>query len=164
MKWVDFMAKEVKTNAMRILDRAKIEYEINLYDCDEFIDAVHVADMLSQPYESSYKTLVASGKNGGYFVFVLPIAEELDMKAAAVACGQKSVSLIPVREITAVTGYIRGGCSPVGMKKKYPTFFDESCILWDSIAVSAGERGHQMVLPPDDLIKITDATLSDIIV
>ena len=162
MKWVDFMAKEVKTNAMRILDRAKIEYEINLYDCDEFIDAVHVADMLSQPYESSYKTLVASGKNGGYFVFVLPIAEELDMKAAAVACGQKSVSLIPVREITAVTGYIRGGCSPVGMKKRFPTYFHSSANDFETIYVSAGVRGLQLAISPAELIGFVGGTVADV--
>lgn len=162
MKWVDFMAKEVKTNAMRILDRAKIEYEINLYDCDEFIDAVHVADMLSQPYESLYKTLVASGKNGGYFVFVLPIAEELDMKAAAVACGQKSVSLIPVREITAVTGYIRGGCTCIGMKKQFPTVIDSSARKFGKIIVSGGRIGAQIIISPYDLAKAAGAEFADI--
>ncbi len=156
------MGKEVKTNAMRILDRAKVEYDINLYECDQFIDAVHVADMLSQPYESSFKTLVASGKSGGYFVFVLPIAEELDLKAAAVACGQKSVSLIPVKEITAVTGYIRGGCTCIGMKKQFPTFIDSSALDYDKIIVSGGRIGAQIILSPHDLARVAVAKFADI--
>ncbi len=156
------MAKEIKTNAMRILDRAKITYDINLYECGEFIDAVHIADMLSQPYESSYKTLVASGKNGGCFVFVLPIAEELDLKAAAAAVGQKSVSLIPVKEITAVTGYIRGGCTCIGMKKQYPTVIDASATKFDKIIVSGGRIGAQIILSPQDLAKASGAKFAEI--
>ncbi len=156
------MAKEVKTNAMRILDRAKVEYEMNLYECDEFIDAVHIADMLSQPYESSYKTLVASGKSGGYFVFVLPIAAELDLKAAAVAVGQKSVSLIPVKEITAVTGYIRGGCTCIGMKKQYPTVIDASAESFDKIIVSGGRIGAQIIIAPQDLARVSGASFENI--
>ncbi len=155
------MAKEAKTNAMRILDRAKVDYEINLYECDEFHDAVSIADMLSQPYESSFKTLVASGKSG-YFVFVVPIAEELDMKAAAVACGQKSVSLIPVKEITAVTGYIRGGCTCIGMKKQLPTVIDSSALRFDKIIVSGGRIGAQIIVAPQDLADVAGAAFAEI--
>ncbi len=156
------MAKEVKTNAMRILDRAKVSYDINLYECDEFIDAVHIADMLLQPYESSFKTLIAAGSRGGYFVFVLPIAEELDMKAAAVAVGQKSVSLIPVKEITAVTGYIRGGCTCIGMKKQFPTVIDSSAEKFDKIIVSGGRIGAQIILSPQDLARVSGAKFAEI--
>ena len=156
------MSKEVKTNTMRILDRAKVEYEINLYNCDEFIDAVHIADMLNQPYESSFKTLVASGKSGGYFVFVLPIADELDLKAAAVACGQKAVSLIPVKEITAVTGYVRGGCTCIGMKKQYPTVIHSSALAFDKIIVSGGRIGAQIIIAPQDLANVSGAKFADI--
>lgn len=157
------MGKEIKTNAMRILDRAKVKYEINLYQCEQFTDGVSVADMLGQPYESSFKTLVAAGKNGGYFVFVVPIAEELDLKKAAVAVGQKAVSLIPVKEINAVTGYIRGGCTCIGMKKQYPTVIDISAQQFDRIIVSGGRIGAQIIVAPADLAKAANAAFFDII-
>ena len=110
--------KEVKTNAMRILDRNKVKYKVNTYECDEFIDGIHIADMLGQPYESSFKALVTVGKSGNYYVFAIPIAEELDMKKAAKSVGEKSVEMLHVKDINSVTGYIRGGCTPLGMKKQ----------------------------------------------
>ena len=158
------MGKEVKTNAIRILDKEKVNYTINTYECDEFIDAKHVADMLSQPYESSYKTLVAKGKSGDYFVFLVPIVEELDMKKAAKVVGEKSVEMLHVKDINKVTGYIRGGCTPIGMKKQYPTVVHESAKLYDTIIVSGGRLGAQILLNPDDLIKVTGGKYEDIIV
>ncbi len=157
------MAKEQKTNAMRILDKNKIAYTVNTYECDEFIDGVTVADQLGQPYESSYKTLVAVGKSGGHYVFVVPIAEELDLKAAARAVGEKAVELIHVKEIFALTGYIRGGCTPIGMKKAFPTVIHESAAGFDTIIISGGRIGAQILLAPDDLVRVTRAKLADII-
>ena len=157
------MAKEQKTNAMRILDRNKIAYTVNLYDCPEFIDAVTVADQLGQAYESSFKTLVAVGKSGGHFVFVLPIAEELDLKAAARAVGEKAVELIPVKEITPLTGYIRGGCTPIGMKKAFPTVFHSTLTTFDKVIISGGRIGAQIVLAPADLLRVTGGKTADII-
>ena len=159
----DFMAG--KTNAVRIIQQAGILCQEHFYAFDEHdLNGNHAAEAIQMPPEQVFKTLVARGIKTGINVFCIPVCCELDLKKAAKAAGDKNMELIPVKELLPLTGYIRGGCSPVGMKKKYPTFFDESCILWDSIAVSAGECGHQMVLPPDDLIKITDAILSDIIV
>ncbi len=157
------MAKEQKTNAMRILDKNKIAYTVNTYECDEFIDGVTVADQLGQPYESSYKTLVAVGKSGAHYVFVVPIAEELDLKAAARAVGEKSVELIHVKDIFALTGYIRGGCTPIGMKKAFPTVIHESAAGFDTIIISGGRIGAQILLNPADLVKVTRAKLADII-
>jgi Cys-tRNA(Pro)/Cys-tRNA(Cys) deacylase len=157
------MAKEQKTNAMRILDKNKIAYTVNTYECDEFIDGVTVADQLGQPYESSYKTLVAVGKSGGHYVFVLPIAEELDLKAAARAVGEKSVELIHVKDIFALTGYIRGGCTPIGMKKAFPTVIHDSVTLFDTVIISGGRIGAQIFIAPADLVKVTRAKVADII-
>lgn len=155
--------KDIKTNAMRILETLGISYEVITYECDEFIDGVHLADKLGQPQESTFKTLVAQGKSGGYFAFVIPVAEELDLKAAARAVGEKAVELIPVKDITKVTGYIRGGCTAIGMKKDYPTVIDETCVLFDKIMVSGGRIGSQMILTPDDYIKATKAKCLPII-
>ncbi len=157
------MAKEVKTNAVRILDREKIPYQLNLYDCKEFIDGVHVADMLSQPYECSFKTLVARGKTGGYYVYCLPIKEELDLKKCAKAVGEKSVELIHVKEINSITGYIRGGCTPIGMKKRYPTVLHESALKYPQIIISAGRIGAQIFMNPNDLVRVTGAKTFDIV-
>lgn len=155
--------KDVKTNAMRILETLGIDFEVITYECDEFIDGVHLAEKLGQPKEITFKTLVAQGKSGGYFAFVIPVAEELDLKAAARAVGEKAVELIPVKDITKVTGYIRGGCTAIGMKKDYPTVIDENCILYDSIMVSGGRLGSQIKLSPDDYIKATNAKCLPII-
>lgn len=157
------MGKEVKTNAMRILDRNKIKYEINLYECKEFIDAVDIADRLGQPYESSFKTLVTVGKSGEHYVFVLPIAMELDLKKAASVVGEKSLSMIAVKEITALTGYVRGGCTALGMKKAFRTVIDSSARRFDSIIISGGRIGAQIILAPDDLAKAANAEFADIL-
>ena len=155
--------KDVKTNAMRILETHGIKFDVITYECDEFIDGVHLADKLGQLRESTFKTLVASGKSGGYFAFVIPVEEELDLKAAARAVGEKSVELIAVKDITKVTGYVRGGCTAIGMKKDYPTVIDETCILYDEIMVSGGRLGSQIKLSPDDYNKATGAKCLPII-
>ena len=123
------MKKDTKTNAMRILDKEKISYTPFYYECDEFIDGVHIADMLGQPYESSFKTLVMQGKSKNYFVFVLPIAEEVDMKKAARTVGEKSLEMVHVKDIQQVTGYIRGGVTSIGMKKNYPVIIEKTAAL-----------------------------------
>lgn len=156
------MAKELKTNAMRILDRLKIAYQLNTYDCAEFIDGVHIAAMLGQPPERSFKTLVAAGKSGGHYVFVLPVAEEVDLKKAAAAVGEKSVALVPVKEINALTGYVRGGVSPLGMKKAFPTVIHESAAGFDTIIISGGRLGAQIFLAPEDLRRATNAVFAAI--
>ncbi|MBQ4150564.1 MAG: Cys-tRNA(Pro) deacylase [Clostridia bacterium] len=155
--------KDVKTNAMRILETLGIDFEVITYECDEFIDGVHLAEKLGEPKESTFKTLVAQGKSGGYFAFVIAVAEELDLKAAARAVGEKAVELIPVKDITKVTGYIRGGCTAIGMKKDYPTVIDENCILYEKIMVSGGRIGSQIKLSPDDYIRATNAKCLPII-
>ena len=156
-------SKEVKTNAMRILERNKIPYKEYTYECDEFVDALKVADTLGQPYELLYKTLVTIGNSRNYFVFVIPIAEELDMKKAARSVGEKSVSMIHVKEINSVTGYIRGGCTAVGMKKQYRTVIDESAEALSSMIVSGGRIGSQIELAPQDLAKACGAQFGDIL-
>lgn len=155
--------KDVKTNAMRILETLGISFEVITYDSDGFIDGISLADKLGQPRESTFKTLVAQGKSGGYFAFVIPVEEELDLKAAARAVGEKSVELIHVKDITKVTGYVRGGCTAIGMKKDYPTVIDETCILFDEIMVSGGRLGSQIKLSPDDYIRATNAKCLPII-
>ena len=155
--------KDVKTNAMRILDRNKVSYKVNTYECEEFIDGVQIADMLGQPYEMTYKTLVAQGRSGGYFVFVIPIAEELDMKKAARSVGEKSVELIHVKDINKITGYIRGGCTPLGMKKQFPTVVDDTAKTLDEIIISGGRLGSQIFLSPKDLVKVTGGKFEQII-
>ncbi|HEY9058909.1 MAG TPA: Cys-tRNA(Pro) deacylase [Pseudobacteroides sp.] len=147
--------EKIKTNVMRILDRAKIKYNTYAYDhSDGMIDGVSVASKMGQPVERVYKTLVTQGANREYFVFIIPVAEELDLKAAAKAVGQKSVEMIKVSDINKVTGYIRGGCSPVGMKKEYKTVIDSSCEKLDAIIVSAGKIGHQIEIAPKDLTNL----------
>ena len=147
------MGKEVKTNAMRILDKNKIPYEILNYECGEFIDGLHTAEATGAPVEQSFKTLVMQGKSRQYYVFVIPIADEVDLKAAARAVGEKSVEMIHVKDINKLTGYIRGGCSPIGMKKPFPTYIHETCLQFSYIYISAGQRGLQLKLAPKDLIK-----------
>ncbi len=145
-----------KTNVMRILDKAKVPYTPHYYSHDDgLIDAVSVAAKLGQPVERVYKTLVTRGASKGFFVFVLPAAMELNLKAAAKAVGEKSIEMIHVSEINAVTGYIRGGCSPIGMKKAYRTTFDERILSFPTIMVSGGKIGTQVELSPDDLLKLT---------
>lgn len=145
--------KEIKTNAMRILDRQKISYQVLQYECGEFIDGMHSAELTGAPVEQSFKTLVAKGKSGQYYVFVLPIAKEVDLKKAARTVGEKSVEMIHVKDITAVTGYVRGGCSPIGMKKQFPTFIHESAENYSEIYISGGRIGTTLCLSPTDLRK-----------
>lgn len=156
--------KEVKTNAMRILDRMKIEYTHQSYECEEFIDGKQTADHLGLPYEQVYKTLVTLGNSKQYFVFVIPIEAELDMKKAARAVSEKSVSMIHVKDITAVTGYVRGGCTAIGMKKQYKTVISQTAKELPHIYVSGGKIGCQIKLSPDDLLKASGAVYGDIIV
>lgn len=156
-------AKDIKTNAMRILDRKKIPYKVNYYQCDEFIDGIHIADMLSQSYDMTFKTLVAVGKSGENYVFVLPIDKEVDLKKAAKSVGEKSVELLHVKDIKNVTGYIRGGCTPIGMKKQFRTVFHESILSHDEIIISGGALGVQLFISPSDIIACTGATAQDII-
>ena len=154
--------KEIKTNAMRILDKHKGDYEVLQYECDEFIDGLHTAEKTGAPVEQSFKTLVLQGKSGQYYVLVLPIAYEVHLKNAAKLLGEKSVEMLHVRDITAITGYVRGGCSPVGMKKRFRTLIDETCVLWDTIFISGGKRGYQLELAPDDLVAFCGATVAPI--
>ena len=155
--------KEVKTNAMRILETMKIPYESHTYECKEFIDGLQIADMLGEPYDKVYKTLVTVGNSKNYYCFVIPIAEELDLKAAARSVGEKNVEMLHVKDINAVTGYIRGGCTAIGMKKQYVTRVDESAILLEKIIVSGGKLGLQLELAPDDLLKASQGEYADII-
>lgn len=154
-----------KTNAVRLVEQAHIPCREAFYEFDENdLNGKHAAEAIGFPPEQVFKTLVARGPKHGIMVFCIPVCCELDLKKAAKAAGDKSIELLPVKELLATTGYIRGGCSPIGMKKKYPTFFDEVCLLFDEIAVSAGERGHQMILPPEDLVRLVDGNIVDIIV
>jgi Cys-tRNA(Pro)/Cys-tRNA(Cys) deacylase len=154
-----------KTNAARILDRQGIKYELLAYEPDESdLSAIAVANKLNQNIEQVFKTLVLRGDKSGIFVCIIPGAEELDLKKAARISGNKSAAMVPMKEILHLTGYVRGGCSPIGMKKIYPTFINESCILYDFIFVSAGLRGLQLKIAPDDLIKIISCQAGDLII
>lgn len=155
--------KETKTNAMRMLETMKIAYEMRTYECEEFIDGVHLAEMLELPYEQVYKTLVTVGKSKNHYVFVIPVAEEIDFKKAARVVGEKSLEMLPLKDLTAVTGYIRGGCTSIGMKKKFKTVIQEEAELLDDIVVSGGRRGLQLVLKPEDLRKAAEAEFADVI-
>lgn len=153
-----------KTNAVRIVEQAGISCQEAFYAYDESdLSGIHAAEAIGLDPEQVYKTLVTRGPRTGINVFCIPVSCELDLKKAAKAAGDKSIEMIHVKELLGITGYVRGGCSPVGMKKKYPTYIEETCQLFDMIAVSAGERGHQMLLPPSALLKIIDAELVDII-
>lgn len=156
------MAKEIKTNAMRILDRNKIPYEVLTYECDEFIDGLHTAEKTGAPIEQSFKTLVAQGKSGEYYVFVVPIAEEVQLKTAAKAVGEKSVEMIHVRDITKITGYVRGGCSPLGMKKQFRTVIDKSAENFEQIYVSGGRIGSTIKVSPTALARVVRASFAAI--
>lgn len=152
-----------KTNAIRLIEKAKLVYREAFYEYDENdLSGLHAAQAISMPPEQVFKTLVSRGDRNGINVFCIPVCCELDLKKAAKISGNKKIELIPVKELFPLTGYIRGGCSPIGMKKHYPTFFDETCILWDEIAVSAGERGHQLLMPPDLLVDFVRGTVADL--
>ena len=155
--------KEEKTNAMRILEQAGIPFETLSYEVDENdLSGVHLASVLNLPPEQVFKTLVAKGDKNGHCVFVIPVAEELDLKKCARASGNKRVEMIPMKELLPLTGYIRGGCSPVGMKKPFPTYFDETATLFDRIYVSAGVRGKQFCLDPVSLCDFLGAVFDDL--
>lgn len=152
-----------KTNAVRLVQQAGFACVEKFYAYDENdLNGNHAAFAIGYPPEQVFKTLVARGPRTGINVFCIPVCCELDLKKAAKAAGDKSMEMLPVKELLQATGYIRGGCSPIGMKKKYPTYIDETCILYDEIAVSAGERGHQMLLPPEAIIEIVNANPVDI--
>lgn len=156
--------KEEKTNVMRTLEQKKIAYTAHAYDPDGPIDGVSVAQTLGQAPERVFKTLVTRGASGGYYVFDIPVAENLDLKKAAKAVGEKSVAMLPQKELLGLTGYVHGGCSPVGMKKQFPTVFHETAVLYDTICVSAGRIGAQVECRPGDLIGLLRAKTADIIV
>ena len=154
----------VKTNAVRIVEHAGIPCSEGFYEFDEHdLKGTHAAHALGLPEEQVFKTLVARGERTGIHVFCIPVCCELDLKKAAKAAGDKSMELVAVKELLSLTGYIRGGCRPVGMKKQYPTFLDESAQLWQEIAVSAGERGCQMLLDPEKLADFIGAEFVDLI-
>ncbi len=154
-----------KTNAVRLVEAAEIPCREHFYDFDEKdLNGNHAAKAIGMPPEHVFKTLVARGEKTGIHVFCIPVCCELDLKKAAGAAGDKGMEMVKVSELLGLTGYIRGGCSPVGMKKKYPTHIDETAILWPEIAISAGARGHQMCLPPEALATLVGADLVDIIV
>ena len=149
--------KENKTNAMRMLENAGIAYQVHTYDTDDgLIDGVSVALKCHEDPEQVFKTLVTEGDDRNHYVFVIPVREKLDLKACARSVGVKSVAMIPQKELLPLTGYVHGGCSPVGMKKQLKTVFDETVILFDTILVSGGRIGLQIEAAPDDLLKITD--------
>ena len=156
--------KEEKTNVMRTLEQKKIAYTAHAYDPDGPIDGVSVAQTLGQAPERVFKTLVTRGASGGYYVFDIPVAESLDLKKAAKSVGEKSVAMLPQKELLGLTGYVHGGCSPVGMKKQFPTVFHETAVLYDTICVSAGRIGAQVECRPGDLIALLRAKTADIIV
>lgn len=161
------MAKssELKTNVMRILDQKKVTYVPHQYPHgDEAVDGVSVAQLLGQDPSRVFKTLVTRGASKANYVFVVPVAKELDLKKAAKAVGEKSIVMIHVSEITALTGYVRGGCSPIGMKKQFSTTYDESALDQDTIAVSGGKIGTQVELDPRELAKLTRGQFADIVV
>lgn len=153
-----------KTNAMRRLDAAKIPYEVKEYVVDESdLSGIHIADEIGLPYEQVFKTLVAKGDKTGIVVFCIPTDKEIDLKHAASVTGNKKIEMLHVKDLLATTGYIRGGCSPIGMKKKFPTFIDQSAAKFERITVSAGVRGAQLLLRVDQLVKFVDAKLCPIV-
>ena len=156
--------KEEKTNVMRVLDQRKIPYTAHTYPADGSIDGVSVAGFLGQDVERVFKTLVTKGASGAYYVFDIPVAENLDLKKAAKAVGEKSVAMLPQKELLPLTGYIHGGCSPVGMKKQFPTVFHETVMLFDTVCVSAGKVGAQVEVEPRALLDLLRAKMADIIV
>ena len=150
--------KDNKTNAMRALDKAGIPYTPMTYEVDENdLSGTHIAEQIGVPAERVFKTLVARGDKKGPSVFCIPAGAELDLKAAARLTGDKKIELVPVKELLALTGYIRGGCSPIGMKKHFPTYIDETCLLYDRITISSGTRGIQLLLDPGALIPFVAA-------
>ena len=157
------MAKEAKTNAMRFLEKNKIDYTVQTYECDEFIDGIHTAEKLGQPLDETFKTLIAHGKSGDYYCFLLPVALELDLKKAAKSVGEKSVELLHVKDITKVTGYVRGGCTPIGMKKQFMTVVHNTAESLELFYISGGRIGTQIRLSPAELVKAVRGRFDDIV-
>ena len=157
------MKKEEKTNVMRVLDGKKISYESHAYTQDATMSGEEIAKALSENPDKVFKTLVTQAKSGAYYVFVVPVKEELDLKKAAKAAGEKAVSMIKQKELLPLTGYVHGGCSPIGMKKQFPTFIHETAMDFDKIYVSAGKVGFQIELSPSDLIEVARIQVADIV-
>ncbi len=157
------MKKEEKTNVMRILDGKKIPYESHSYEPDATMSGEEIAGILGEDASKVFKTLVTQGKTGAYYVFVVPVVEELNLKKAAKAAGEKAISMIKQKELLPLTGYVHGGCSPVGMKKAFPTFIHETVKQSDKIFVSAGRVGFQIELSPEDLISLVGCKVADIV-
>lgn len=154
----------IKTNAMRMLDKAKIEYEVREYEVDEQdLSGSHAADVMGVNHDSVFKTLVLKGEKMGYLVCCIPVDKELDLKKTAKAAGDKKVEMIPMKDLQRITGYIRGGCSPVGMKKQYPTFVEESAVLQEKIAVSGGLRGVQILISSKVLVDFIRAKFASLV-
>ncbi|MDD7204268.1 MAG: Cys-tRNA(Pro) deacylase [Coriobacteriales bacterium] len=156
--------KETKTNAMRILDAAGVDHQIHVFEADGTMTGVEIAQMLGEEPEHVFKTLVTIGKSKEHYVFMVPVAEELDLKKAAKAAGEKSIEMVKSRELFGLTGYVHGGCSPLGMKKFFTTFIDETCILFDTILFSGGRIGTQIEMSFDDLANVIDLTPVDLVV
>ena len=157
------MKANEKTNVMRTLEQKKIAYTGHFYDADSSLTGVEIAEKLGEPKECVFKTLVTSGKPGKYYVFVIPVAEELNLKKAAAAAGEKAISMIPQKQLLPLTGYVHGGCSPVNMKKGFPTFLHQSAEGMEKIFVSAGKVGAQVEVAPGDLQKLIGFTYADLI-
>lgn len=157
-------SKEIKTNAMRILEKNKVDFKHYTYECEEFVDGSQTADLLGLDHKIVYKTLVTIGNSREYFVFVIPIDDELDLKKAAKAVNQKSLAMIPVKDITNVTGYVRGGCTSIGMKKQFKTTINTSAKALGTMIVSGGRIGSQIELKPEDLCKVVNGQFADVTV
>ena len=158
------MKKEPKTNVMRLLESQKIPYESRHYEPDPAMTGEQIAGVLGENPDQVFKTLVTEGRSGAHYVFVIPVCKELDLKKAASACGEKSVGMIKQKDLLPLTGYVHGGCSPVGMKKQFPTYIHRSVSGFDRMFVSAGQVGCQICVSPDDLIRVVSAYLADLVV
>ncbi len=158
------MKKEEKTNVCRVLDSKKITYALHTYEADPTLTGEQIAGILGEPAEKVFKTLVTVGKTGQHYVFVVPVAEELDLKKAAKAAGEKSIDMIKQKELLPLTGYVHGGCSPIGMKKPFPTFVHETALSYDKMFVSAGKVGYQIEVAPNDLFAVAGCKSADITV
>lgn len=152
-----------KTNVCRVLDSKKISYNLHTYEPDATKSGEEIAELLGEDAKKVFKTLVTRGKSGAYYVFVVPVNDELDLKKAAKASGEKSIAMIKQKELLPLTGYVHGGCSPVGMKKQFPTFLHETAVEYDRIYVSAGRVGFQVELSPADLISAAGCTVADVV-
>lgn len=157
------MKKEEKTNVMRVLDGKKITYGSHSYEPDASMSGEEIAKLLGEDPQKVFKTLVTQGKSGAFYVFVIPVESELDLKKAAKASGEKSVSMIKQKELLPLTGYVHGGCSPIGMKKHFPTFIHDTAVGYDKVFVSAGKVGFQIELAPADLVDVAGCTVTDIV-